>query len=124
MSVGFWWYGGAGEAQLQSATGHTIAVGQVAEIDVAQAILVAPKRRLVNQVTETDLAQAITLVKTRLLGRVTETDLAQPISWSPKNRLVAQVIETDFAQAITALLGGAGPPVSDWLMRVRRRLRR
>lgn len=39
-----------------------LAVNQVIETDLAQAIVWSPKRRLVNQVTEVDLAQAITVI--------------------------------------------------------------
>jgi DNA-binding transcriptional regulator YdaS (Cro superfamily) len=83
--------------------GQTIAVGQVTETDLAQAIAWAPKRRLVNQVSETDLAQAMGRLKTRAVGQVSETDLAQAITWAPKNRLVNQVTETDLAQAMGRL---------------------
>lgn len=83
-----------------AATGHTIAVGQVTETDLAQPITHL-KTKALGQVTETDLSQAIRVVKTKTLGQVTETDLAQPISVNPKRRLVGQVLETDLAQAIT-----------------------
>src|SRR3990172_4009030 len=85
----------------KAAGGQIIALGQVTETDLAQAISWAPKRRLLGQVTETDLAQALTGRKTLVLGQATETDLAQAIT-----RLVAgqtiplgQVSETDLAQA-------------------------
>jgi hypothetical protein len=41
-------------------SGLSATINQVTETDLAQAIAIAPKRRLVNQVTETDLAQALT----------------------------------------------------------------
>jgi len=106
MSSGFWWYGGAAEAQLLAATGQIIAVAQVIETDLAQAITWAPKNRLVGQITETDLAQAIGRLKIKALGQVAEIDLAQAVSWAPKNRLVAQAVETDFALTITPFTSG------------------
>lgn len=81
--------------------GQVVAVGQVTETDLAQAISWAPKNRLVGQATETDLAQAITSSKIKAIGQVTETDLAQAIS-SRKLKALSQVSETDLAQAISS----------------------
>ena len=103
--------------------GQTIAVGQVVETDLAQALTWAPKRRLVGQALETDLAQAIARVKTKTvgqaaetdlaqtvarlktkaIGQVAETDLAQAIAWAPKARLIGQVAEIDLAQAVARI---------------------
>lgn len=59
--------------------GFTIAVGQVIETALAQAIAWAPKNRFVGLVAEGDLAQAISRLKTRAVGQVIETDLAQAV---------------------------------------------
>src|SRR3990172_1760690 len=83
-----------------AAAGQTIALGQVTETDLAQAISWAPKRRLLGQVTETDLAQAFGVRKTKALGQVTESDLAQSLT-SRKTKALGQVTETDLAQALT-----------------------
>src|SRR3990172_427971 len=84
-----------------AAAGQTIALWQVTETDLAQAVS-GRKTKALGQVTETDLAQALTARKTLVLGQATETDLAQAIT-----RLVAgqtiplgQVSETDLAQAL------------------------
>ncbi|HXF44873.1 MAG TPA: hypothetical protein VNK91_02025 [Burkholderiaceae bacterium] len=98
----------------------TRAIGQVVETDIAQA-LTARKTRVLGQVTETDIAQALTRRKALTLGQVVETDLAQPVRWAPKNRLIGQVIEIDLAQPIT--VGGVTAPISEWILRARRRRR-
>lgn len=79
--------------------GQVIAVGQVVETDLAQAIGWAPKARLVGQITEADLAQALTARKTKSVGQVTETDLGQVIS-SRKTKAIGQIAEVDLAQAV------------------------
>lgn len=89
--------GWVGDGSLTSGT--IVAVGQVTETDLAQAIG-KQKIKAIGQVTETDLAQAITVRKIKAIGQVTETDLAQAIAWAPKHRLTNQVTETDLAQAI------------------------
>jgi len=78
---------------------QTIAVGQSAETDSAQAVAWAPKRRLAGQVVETDLAQAVLRVKRVAVAQVSETELAQPIALR-KVRTVGQVTETDLAEAL------------------------
>src|SRR3989304_1330125 len=88
-----------GGAQLQSATGQTVAMGQVTETNLAQAISWAPKNRLVEQVLETDLSQAFISRKTKLLDQVLESDLSQAFV-SRKFKVFDQVSETDLAQAI------------------------
>jgi hypothetical protein len=77
-------------------TGQTIAVGQVTETDVAQAVTWAPKRRMVGQVVETDLAQAIARIKSVAVSQALETDIAQAIS-ARKTATIGQVLETDVA---------------------------
>ena len=69
--------------------GKVVAVGQVTETDLAQAVTWAPKARLVNQVTETELAQAITRRKIRAVAQAVETDLAQAIARITKLRGVS-----------------------------------
>jgi len=106
---------------VKEAGGQTIAVGQVTETDLAQALAWAPKARLIGQVSETDIAQALSARKTlgvaqvseadlaqsitapRIIavGQTAETDLAQALAWAPKARLVAQATETDVAQLLT-----------------------
>jgi len=93
-----------------AAAGQTIALGQVTETDLAQAISWAPKRRLLGQVTETDLAQALSGRKTKALGQVTETDLAQALT-ARKTLVLGQATETDLAQAITRLVAGQTIPL-------------
>lgn len=104
------------------AAGLSATVNQAIETDAAQAVSWNPKRRLVGQISEVDLAQAITRrktvavglvtesglaqaltrVKRRALGQVTEADLAQAIAWAPKIRQLGQVAEADAAQALTS----------------------
>jgi hypothetical protein len=83
----------------QVTSGHTIAVGQVTETELAQAITWAPKNRLVAQSLEADLAQAVGRVKTRLLGQPTETEFAQAAG-TIKIKAVGQSTEADVAQAV------------------------
>jgi len=94
----------------KAAGGQIIALGQVTETDLAQAISWAPKRRLLGQVTETDLAQALSGRKTKALGQVTETDLAQALT-ARKTLVLGQATETDLAQAITRLVAGQTIPL-------------
>jgi hypothetical protein len=87
-----------------------VPVGQVTETNLAQAIVVAGAIALaVGQVTETDLAQAVTPVSgatTISIGQVIETDLAQPVTVQAAiNIPVGQITETDLAQAVTAVPG-------------------
>lgn len=81
--------------------GQTVAVGQVAESDTAQAVA-RLKTRAVGQIAETDAAQAITRLKTRSIGQVAETEIAQAIT-AVKTRAVGQVAESDTAQAVARL---------------------
>ncbi len=81
-------------------TGQTIAVGQVTETDLAQAVAWAPKHRLVSQVIETDTPQGVTARKTLSLVQVTEADLAQALSVR-KSLTLGQPPEIDIAQSVT-----------------------
>jgi len=81
----------------------TVVVGQVTETNVAQAVSVNPRRRLIGQITEIDLAQAVARIKTKMVNQALETDLAQTIKSNPIRRLINLVIETDLTQAITKL---------------------
>lgn len=93
-------------AAVAATAGQIIAVGQVIEIDVSQAIG-RLKTVALAQALESGLAQAVARLKTLAVTQVLETDLAQAVAWAPKKRLVATVVETDFAQVISAVLSGA-----------------
>jgi hypothetical protein len=103
------------------AGGQTIAVAQVTEADVGQAVgklktklagqvveadlsqtMARLKTAAIGQISEADLAQAIAAAKAKAIGQIAETDLAQAVTENPKHRLIAQVLEVDLAQAITA----------------------
>lgn len=108
-----------GAWEVAAAGGQTVAVGQVTETDLAQAIarlktkalgqasstetaqpITALKTRALGQAAETDLAQTLTARKTKTLGQTTETDTAQPISHGGFQVTVNQAAETDVAQAV------------------------
>jgi hypothetical protein len=80
--------------------GQTIAVNQVTETDLAQA-MAHSKLKTLGQIMETDLAQAITRVKIRAVGQVFETDLSQVMT-SRKTKTIGQISETDLAQGMTS----------------------
>lgn len=104
-----------------AAAGLSATVGQVNETDTANAIVWAPKARLVGQVSTTETAQAITSRKsqsigqnsesnvsqtitsrkTQSIGQVSESNTANAIAVAPKHRLVVRVDETDTARDIT-----------------------
>jgi hypothetical protein len=83
------------------AGGQTVAVGQVTEADLAQAVEWAPKNRLVAQSLETDTAQALAVAKAKAIGQVAETDLAQQFG-RLKTQAFVQATEADLAQVVTS----------------------
>jgi len=117
-------YGTSYAAKLHieyTAGGQTIAVAQVTEADVGQAVgklktklagqvveadlsqtMGRLKTAAIGQISEADLAQAATAAKAKAIGQIAEADLAQAVIENPKHRLIAQVLEADLAQAVTA----------------------
>src|SRR3990170_2067102 len=94
------------------ATGLVAIVGQVVEVDFAQAVTWAPKLRIVAQIAETDLAQTLTARKTAGLGQATETDLRQAVARGGAAIVVAvgQALEADAAQIVTPVQQQQQPP--------------
>lgn len=86
----------------EAAGGTTVAIGQVTETDLAQAVAWAPKHRLLVQTTETDLAQVMSRRKTVGLVQPAETDFSQALT-AHKTRALGQVTEADLAQALTVI---------------------
>jgi len=80
-------------------SGQTIAVGQAAETDIAQAIA-RKKQKAIAQISETDAAQSIASAKLIAIGQATETDTAQALSCA-KRKGIGQATETDSAQPIS-----------------------
>lgn len=97
---------------FETAGGSTVALGQAAETDTAQAITFVPGAISVplGQAAETDTAQAVTVISgvtTVTLGQALEIDSAQSIIFVPGAISVAlgQAAETDTAQTITPTIG-------------------
>src|SRR3990172_8634321 len=91
------------EADLGQAVGKlkTKLAGQVVEADLSQT-MGRLKTAAIGQISEADLAQALAAAKAKAIGQIAETDLAQVVTENPKHRLIAQVLEVDLAQTITA----------------------
>jgi len=82
--------------------GVTIALQQVVETDLAQAITHNPLRRLVGLVSETGSAQALRSVKVRGIGQASDADSAQPLA-ARKLRVINLATEADAATVVTPL---------------------
>lgn len=89
-------------AQPVLLAGTGLAIGQVLEVDTAQAFA-ASQRKAVGQVSETDVAQPLAAAQARAIGIVAETDLAQSVA-RLQARAIGQVLEVDLSQQVS----GAG----------------
>jgi Concanavalin A-like lectin/glucanases superfamily len=81
--------------------GQTIAVGQAAETDLAQAIAEAKTRGL-TQAPESDAAQAFAELKTRTVGQASSVEVAQMLTPS-KLKAIGQALEGDVANNVRAV---------------------